>query len=107
MFFYGLIKDGLVIDHIDSCPLNNKLENLTQSENTKKGETGKHSKHPKRVKSVDLETNEDKLLYSMNAAEKHFDICRALVRFVAEGIQTSAISKRNGHRIKFSYTCCD
>ena len=109
--FYGLIKSGLVIDHIDSCPLNNKVKNLqavTQSENIKKGLTGKNSKHPKRpVKSVDLETNEEKVFQSMNSAEKYFDICRSSVRFVAEGIQKSAISKRNDHRIKFSYTGSD
>ena len=35
----GLIKDGSVIDHIDSNPRNNSISNLqciTQSENTKK-----------------------------------------------------------------------
>ena len=96
--FYGLIKNGLVIDHIDSCPLNNKLEDLqavTQSENTKKGLTDKNSKHPKRVKSVDLETNEEKLFHSMNEAEKYFDICRASIRFVAEGILSNGSLKKD------------
>ena len=40
--FYGLIKDGFVIDHIDSKPQNNSLENLqsvSQRHNTKRGWT--------------------------------------------------------------------
>ena len=39
----------------------------------------------------------------MNAAGKHFDICMASVRKVAEGIFQTALSKNNGHRIQFSY----
>ena len=41
----GLIKSGLMIDHIDSNPKNNSLKNIqavTQSENTQMGKTGKH-----------------------------------------------------------------
>ena len=109
--FYGLIKDSLVIDHIDSCPLNNKLKNLqaiSQSQNTNKGRTGTCKTVGKKpVKSVDLETNKEKLFHSMNSAGKHFDICIPSVRFVAEGIYQTALSKRNGHIIKFSYTSSD
>jgi hypothetical protein len=97
-----------VIDHIDSCPLNNKLENLqavSQSQNIKKGRTRTCKSVGKRpVKSVDLETNEEKIFHSMNAAGRYFDICITSVRFVAEGIQKSAILKKNAHRIHFSYT---
>ena len=53
----GLIKDGLVIDHIDFNPQINSLDNLqvvTQSENNKLGKTGKHAKKAKSVKSFEI-----------------------------------------------------
>ena len=104
--FNGLIKDGFVIDHKNGVRTDNSLSNLravTQSENNQMGKTGKHSKHPKRVRSFDLETNEQKVFQSMNAAGKYFDICEPSVRKVAEGIYKSAVSKKNTHKIQFSY----
>jgi hypothetical protein len=106
--FNGLIKDGCVIDHIDSNPKNNFLENLqaiSQSENIKRGQTGRHSnRRPKCVISFDTTTNEQRVFQSIYAAGKHFDICRPSIRFVAEGVTKSAVSKKNGHKIKFSYS---
>jgi hypothetical protein len=105
--FHGPIEDDLVIDHIDSNRLNNCLENLqaiSQSENNKRGRTGENSKHPRPVVSFDITTNETMVFQSTYAAEKYFDIYRFSIRCVAEGITKSAISKKNGHRIKFSYS---
>jgi len=105
--FNGLIKDGLVIDHVDSDPLNNNLSNLqaiSQRENTKRGRTGENSKQPRPVISFDITTNEKRVFQSMYSAGKYFDILAFSVRCVAEGIYKTAISKKNGNRIKFSYS---
>ena len=108
--FNGLIKDGDVIDHKDSNPLNNAISNLqciSQSENSKRGKTGRYSKRPRPVQSFDTTTNEERVFQSIYAAGKHFDICLPSVRFVAENVTKSAVSKSNGHRIKFSYSLND
>ena len=104
--FYGLIEDDFVIDHIDYNPKNNSLSNLqviTQSENIKRGKTGKCSKKARPVKSLNTITNEEKIFQSMNEAGRHFDICSSSVHFVAEGITKTAISKKSGQKIQFSY----
>ena len=101
-----MIKDGFVIDHMDSNSQNNSLSNLqtiSQSKNLKRGGTGKYSRRPKSINSFDLENNDEKIFQSMNAPSIYFDICRSSIRFVAEGIQKLAISKKNGHIKRFSY----
>ena len=96
--FNGLIKDDCVIDHVDSDPLNNSLENLqaiSQSENTRKGKTGTCKSIGRRpVQSFDTVTQEKRIFQSMNAAGKHFDICMPSVRSVAEGKTKTALSKK-------------
>ena len=102
----GLIKDGFVIDQIDSNPRNNALSNLqciTESENLRKGKNGKCSKQSKSIKSFDETTHEERIFQSMNAAGNYFDICTPSVRYVAENITKSAYSKRFKNRIQFSY----
>jgi len=72
------------------------------------GKTGTCKTVGKRpVKSFDLETDEEEIFHSMNAAGKYFDICIPSVQNVAEGIYQTALSKKNGHKIKFSYTGSD
>ena len=105
--FYGPIEDDLVIDHIDGNPLHNNLENLqaiSQSENLKRGRSGRCSKHPRPVISFDITTDEKRVFQSINSAGKYFDICPPSVQKVAEGIYQTARSKKNGNRIKFSYS---
>ena len=105
--FNGLIEDDLVIDHVDSDPLNNSLSNLqaiSQSENVKRGRTGENSNHPRPVQSFDITTNEKRVFQSMYSAGKYFGICSHSVRCVAEGITKTALSKKNGNRVKFSYS---
>ena len=67
------------------------------------GGTGQHAKEAKSVKSFDTETNEEKIFQSMNAAGKYFDICISSIRKVAEGIYQTVLSKKNGHRVQFTY----
>ena len=105
--FYGPIKDGFVIDHKNGVKTDNCLSNLqaiSQSDNLKNGRTGTCKSVGKRpVEGFDTVTNEKKIFQSMYAAEKHFGIYRASVQFVAEGINQTAISKKNGNRIQFVY----
>jgi hypothetical protein len=105
--FNGPIEDDLVIDHIDSNILNNRLSNLraiTQSENLKCGRSGRCSKQPRPIQSFDITTNEKRVFQSIYAAGKHFDINPSSVQKVAEGIYKTARSKESGNRIKFSYS---
>ena len=87
--YNGLIKDGLVIDHIDGYPQNNKLENLqaiTQNVNAKQGKTGKHSnsKNAKCIASKGIRTSEERIFQSMTEASIYFVMCEPSVRKVAE-----------------------
>jgi len=101
----GLIEDGFVIDHKNGNITDNSVLNLqaiSQRENIKKGKKNR-ARQPVGVKSFDTVTNEERVFPSMNAAAKYFDICTSSVRFVAKKVQKSALSKRTGNIIKFSY----
>ena len=94
-------------DHINNNKTDNSLENLhaiSQSQNTKKGRARTCMSVGKRpVQSFDTTSHEEKVFQSMNAAGKYFYICMPSVRFVAENITKSVLSKKNGHRVQFTY----
>ena len=104
--YNGPIRDGLIIDHIDSCPQKNKLSNLqaiTPSQNAEKGKTEKCAKFARPVRSFDIVNNEELVFQSIAEAGRYFNICRGSIIYIAEGIYQTAFSKRNGHIIQFSY----
>ncbi len=72
--FYGIIKDGFVIHHINSVPTDYSLYNLrltTQSQNCKFGNTGKCKIFGKRViKSINTEADQEIVFKSMNSAAR-------------------------------------
>ncbi len=105
--FHGVVKDGFVVHHIDGNPQNNHLSNLesiTQSQNCKVGNTGKCKIFGKKaIKSINIETNQEIVFKSMNAAAIYFNIHPRSVQFVANKTYKSAYSIKYNKRIMFEY----
>ncbi len=104
--FHGVVKDGLVIHHINSDTRNNSLDNLqltTQSQNCKVGNTGISPKTPKSVISTNIVTGEKIVFKSMNTAAIYFGICVPSVKRAADHICKSVYSIKYDQRIMFEY----
>ena len=106
------IPDNYVIDHLDSNPRNNKLENLdcvtreinsqrAQKNNGAFREKAKKAHTLRRfIKSINILTGEEKYFYSKSQAGKHFSCSPALVYLICEKLNNS---KTFGGNIKFEY----
>ncbi len=103
---HGVVKDGLVIHHINSDTRNNSLDNLqltTQNQNCNVGNTSIYPKTPKSVISTNTVTGEKIVFKSMNAAARYFGICMPSVKHVADNIYKSAYSIKYDQKIIFKY----
>ncbi len=105
--FHGIVKDGLVVNHIDGNPQHNEISNLqaiTQSQNSRRGNTGSCKLFGKRaIKSINIETDQELTFPSINAAAKYFSIHPQSVQFVANKTYKSAYSIKYDQRIIFEY----
>jgi hypothetical protein len=105
--YFGVVKDGFVIDHFDGNPKNNNLSNLqtiTPSQNSRRGNTGRCKLFGKRaIKSINVETDQEMTFPSINAAARYFSIHPQSVQFVANNITKSAFSKKYNQWIIFKY----
>lgn len=64
-------ENMIIINHIDGNKINNRLsnlENITQSENTKKAYTETKKKQTRKCKGINLKTNEEKIFFSISDA---------------------------------------
>ena len=108
--YYGAIPEGMVIDHINDDKQDNRLCNLqlvTQQQNCKKSAANRdysnNYQNIKRVKAINLETNEISYYNSLYAAHKHLSINPGIISFCCQGIRKSSTSKKNGCRYVFEY----
>ena len=108
--YYGIIPEGMVIDHINDDKQDNRLCNLqlvTPQQNSKKAARNRgyfnNYENIKRVKAINLETNEITHYDSLSAAAKHLDVNPAGVYHCCRGIRKSSTSKIDGCKYAFEY----
>ena len=113
--FYGLIEKGKFINHINFIKTDNRLENLeavTRSENNKKSAINRdysfvknNHKNRKKVKAVNLSTNEESIYNSLYSVNKILGINAGQVKMICEGLNycKSATSKKDDQKYTFKY----
>ena len=113
--YNGLIPEGMVIDHINDDKKDNRVKNLqlcTQKQNCKKSAAKRdysnqtaNFKNRKKVKAINLETNEVSYYKSQYSAGKHLGANISSVIMIckrAYGYKTST-SKKDGCKYTFEY----
>ena len=113
--YHGIIPDGMVIDHIYDIRHDNRLCNLqlmTQQQNNKKAvknhdysNIAENFRNSKRVKAINLETNEISYYNSMTAAERSLGVHHGTISYCCRGIKNykSGTSKKDGCKYAFEY----
>jgi hypothetical protein len=101
-----LIENGYEVNHINKNKTDNKLENLevlSRSDHRKKDMTENYRKGWKKisVKSIDLETGEEKHFNSINKASKEYDICVGSIAYCIRGLIKSSNSKSSSKKYRF------
>ena len=113
--FYGLIEQNKFINHINFIKTDNRIKNLelvTQSENNKKSAINRdysfvkdNHKNKKKVKCINMLTNEETIYNSLYSVYKMLSINAGQVKMICEGLNNckSATSKKDGQKYKFEY----
>ena len=98
--FKGEIPKEKVIDHCDNDSKNNSISNLqllTPLENIRKN----HFK--KKVISLNIETKEEKIFYSIKEAAEYYNIFSTNISAICKKKIKTCKSKKDGKRYKFFY----
>ena len=114
--FYGMIESDKYINHINFNRKDNRLENLevvTTSENNKKSANNRdysfvkdNHKNRKKVKAINLLTNEEVIYNSLYSVNKLLGINAGHVKMICEEKYIyckSATSKKDGQKYTFEY----
>ena len=117
--FYGLIEKNRFINHINFIRTDNRLKNLevvTISENNKKSAINRdysfvkdNHKNRKKVKGINLLTNEEVIYNSLYSVNKLLAINAGHVKMICEKEYKyckSATSKKDGQKYTFEYIKC-
>ena len=111
--YYGVIPQGMVIDHINNDKKDNRLCNLqliTKQQKCKKAAKNRNClsmadnfKNAIKIKAMNLETDEMIYFDSMSAAGKYLNIHPTSILMCCKGVYDSSHSKKFNVRFKFKY----